>query len=93
MLTARQVYSSARWDRLRRKRLFIAKYRCERCRRPRRALQVHHRTPISQDPSQAFLIENLEALCKDCHEAEHRLELRPQKGGGAEWERYLRGTK
>jgi len=74
---AKQVRSSARWQRLRRMKLRRNPL-CEECQRngvTREAREVHHRIPIRVNPHLAYVMDNLEALCVPCHrkrEAEER---------------------
>ena len=67
-----RFYVSERWKRLaamvRRRALGL----CERCHEPptRKSLEVHHKKPRKTHPELAYDIENLEALCTKCHNAE-----------------------
>ena len=65
--------SSARWERVRRRELERAGWRCERCGRPG-ALEVHHKTPLHKggDPWSAY---NLTVLCRACHFGAHKRKL------------------
>ena len=66
-------YKSARWLKARAAYLEAQHYVCERC--GGAATIVHHRTYITPenvtDPSVTLNPENFEALCHDCHNAEH----------------------
>lgn len=66
-------YKSSRWRRARAAYLDSVRHVCERCGRP--ATIVHHRRHITPenvgDPATTLDPSNLEALCQDCHNAEH----------------------
>lgn len=49
---------------------------CEICGTPLvwETASIHHRVPISQDPSKEFDINNLQLLCCDCHIRLHQIE-------------------
>lgn len=70
---AKAFYNSAAWTTTRRAYLESVCYICERCGKP--AVIVHHRkylTPdLLSDPRVTLDWDNLEALCLDCHNAEH----------------------
>ena len=77
-------YKSKAWLRKRKKILRRDKYLCVRCKRygrrgrdglPVAAEIVHHKIPLEVDPSKKLDDENLESLCKACHNKEH-----PEKG-------------
>ena len=72
-----RFYSSARWKKCRAAYLSINPF-CERCKRlglVRPAELVHHKIYLDDssysDPGVSLNFENLEALCFDCHQAEH----------------------
>ena len=47
---------------------------CERCESAGRvtpAVLVHHIVPVEQSPALRLAVENLQALCRDCHEELH----------------------
>ena len=66
-------YHSPQWRRARAAYLDARHHVCERCGGP--ATIVHHRRYITPanvgDPSVTLDPDNLEALCIDCHNAEH----------------------
>ena len=71
-------YDSSEWQHVRSEYLSKVKGLCERCLtlgicRP--AYIVHHKEYISpdnyQDPEVLLCMDNLEALCLDCHNKEH----------------------
>lgn len=70
---AYSFYVSAEWKRCRAAFLRMHPL-CERCGMPAR--QVHHKvrlTPANMnDPDVALNWDNLEALCDDCHQKEHK---------------------
>lgn len=72
-MTQREFYRSRQWQRLSRAFLLSRNYICERCGAP--AEIAHHRrylTPANvDDPDIALNPANLEALCLNCHNAEH----------------------
>ena len=70
-------YHSKRWQRLRKQKL-ILNPTCERCAKRKRyvpAYFVHHKEYITdknyEDDNVFFNIDNLESLCKKCHNEEH----------------------
>lgn len=69
---SKKFYASREWRMLSARYLQIKKYRCERC--GNIATQVHHQEYIttSKGWEQRLDINNLEALCLDCHNAEHK---------------------
>ena len=70
-------YGSQRWKKCRRKYLLIHPVceRCEKAGRITKADHVHHRIPLDVhsygDPMLSLNFDNLEALCFNCHQAEH----------------------
>ena len=66
-------YNSKRWRRVAAAYLTSKNYLCERCGQP--ATICHHRRWLNgenvQDLDTALSWDNLEALCQDCHNAEH----------------------
>lgn len=76
---AKSFYTSAAWIECARAYRRSVGGLCERCAKAGRivpAEEVHHKTRLTpenlSDPSIALDWGNLEALCKDCHIAEHR---------------------
>ena len=74
----RAFYHSKAWQRCRAEYLSRVNNLCERCEAKgiiRPARFVHHKEYISPmnitDPSVLLSFDNLEALCFDCHNAEH----------------------
>lgn len=74
---ALEFYGSRKWKRCRKNYLSIHPI-CERCNKlgiVKRAEIVHHKiyldTPSYKDPELSLNFDNLEALCFDCHQAEH----------------------
>lgn len=70
-------YHSKRWQRLRKQKL-ILNPTCERCAKRKiyvSAYFVHHKEYITdknyEDDNVFFNIDNLESLCKKCHQREH----------------------
>lgn len=74
---AHWFYKSTEWKRCRAAFLRMHPI-CERCGMPAR--QVHHKTRITPenmlDPDITLNWGNLEALCEQCHQAEHKPEIR-----------------
>ena len=72
-MTQKQFYHSAAWRRLSRAFLLSRSYICERCGKP--AEIAHHKQYITpgnlSDPAITLNADNLQALCLDCHNAEH----------------------
>lgn len=75
---AEKFYSSKAWKRCRMSYLRSVGGLCERCLKKGMyvpAVIVHHKEWLSpeniNDPTKTMDFRNLEALCRDCHEAEH----------------------
>ena len=84
----REIYATPRWRALRAKVLLAAGHRCERCRGEGRriaAALVHHRKPIRKG-GEPFAMENLEAICRRCHDIEHADATHVER---AAWDRWL----
>lgn len=68
-------YNSKEWRRVSSAYLGSKMYVCERCGKP--ATICHHKKWLDavnvHDPSVALSFDNLEALCIECHNAEHGL--------------------
>lgn len=72
-MTQQEFYHSRAWKRLSRAFLLSRNYICERCGKP--AEIAHHRKYLTAanvlDPDVSLNPANLEALCTECHNAEH----------------------
>lgn len=72
-MTQKQFYHSKQWRQLSRAFLLSKSYICERCGKP--AEIAHHKKHLNPgnlyDPEISLNPHNLEALCMDCHNAEH----------------------
>ena len=72
-MTQTEFYHSTAWKRLSRAFLLSKNYICERCGQP--AEIAHHRRYLTAEnvlnPDISLNPDNLEALCRDCHNAEH----------------------
>ena len=72
-MTQQEFYHSRAWKRLSRAFLLSRNYICERCRKP--AEIAHHKKYLTAanvlDPDVSLNPANLEALCMECHNAEH----------------------
>lgn len=72
-MTQKEFYHSRAWKRLSRAFLLSKNYICERCGAP--AEIAHHRIYLTaenvNDPDISLNPANLEALCQNCHNAEH----------------------
>lgn len=73
---AKPFYNSKKWRRISKKYLDTQYRICERCGNV--ANVVHHKEYITpeniKDPMITFDWKNLEALCNDCHNKEHKAE-------------------
>jgi 5-methylcytosine-specific restriction endonuclease McrA len=69
-----KFYNSKEWKLSRQYKLASVNYRCERC--GGIAVEVHHKIPISPEnrhnPSIMIGQNNLEAICLECHNKEHK---------------------
>ena len=64
-------YKKAVWVKLRNATLIRDNYLCQECLRRKRitkATEVHHVRPLETYPDLALDINNLESLCRECHE-------------------------
>lgn len=72
----RSFYNSKAWKRTSRAYMLNQNYICERCSKP--AVICHHKTWLNGsnvlDTNIALGFDNLEALCTECHNAEHGLQ-------------------
>ena len=68
-------YTSQKWRRVATAYMSSKSYICERCGAP--AVICHHKKWLDDktvhDPEIALSFDNLEALCQECHNAEHGL--------------------
>ncbi len=69
-------YKSKEWRRVSAAYMASKAYICERCGKP--ATICHHKKWLNgsnvHDPAIALSFDNLEALCQECHNAEHSLQ-------------------
>ncbi|MCM1026514.1 MAG: HNH endonuclease [Roseburia sp.] len=68
-------YSSAEWQALAAMARDRQHNECQRCRAKgfySPCEIVHHRKHVKSNPELALSIENLECLCRNCHEEEHK---------------------
>lgn len=79
-------YNSKEWQRCRREYIASVGGLCERCEAKgiiRPAKIVHHKEYISlgniDDASVLLCFDNLEALCQECHNAEHHKSMKRYK--------------
>ncbi|MGK3946714.1 HNH endonuclease, partial [Streptomyces caeruleatus] len=63
-------------------------YTCQRCFVRGGKLQIHHTIPVFENKLKAFDLNNLEPLCKICHNKEHDLHGHPKI-----WRQKHRGNK
>jgi 5-methylcytosine-specific restriction protein A len=72
--TYRLFYQSKAWKQLRKLKLSKQPL-CERCMKQGKytlATDVHHVKPVFDYPDEKLKIENLQSLCKPCHEQIHK---------------------
>lgn len=70
----REFYKSSIWANVRVNVLREQNYECQRCKQRgiyKKATVVHHKKYLRQYPYLAIQKDNLEALCDECHYAEH----------------------
>lgn len=71
---SKSFYNSKEWEQVRNAVMMRDKYLCQKCGKP--AVEVHHIEHLSpdniDDPRVTLNMDNLVALCKDCHFEEHR---------------------
>lgn len=79
---ANRLYSSQAWKDTRKAYARSAGFLCERCMAKgliTPGTEVHHRIHLTpenvDDPAIALSFDNLELLCHECHEEEHRLRV------------------
>ena len=79
----RHFYHTTAWERCRAAFMASKHYTCERCKKP--AVIVHHKTYITDenetDESITLNWDNLEALCIECHNKEHKTTNSPINEG------------
>ena len=71
----KRFYHTGAWTRLRLQALARDHWLCQHCLAQGRftcASEVHHLTPVEDDPTLALTLENLVSLCRPCHEATKR---------------------
>ena len=93
---AKDFYKSAAWKRARQTVIKRANGLCERCRAAglyRPGVIVHHKDYITPEnihnPGVTLNLDNLEYLCEDCHNKEHKAK-RTLKTDWPNWERTHR---
>ena len=67
-------YSSSEWRAVRKKALKEQHNECQRCKEKgkyRRATVGHHKKPVELFPELALSKDNIECLCRECHEKHH----------------------
>lgn len=77
-----RFYHSRKWKAARLHVLERDAYRCQVCKRAGRltvADTVHHITPVKVDPSKRLDLDNLESICRACHNAEHKEKAKSQR--------------
>ena len=66
----RRFYDSVIWKRAKQEKIMMARGICERC--GRKGTEVHHKIPLTDDniddPNISINPDNLELLCKSCHD-------------------------
>jgi len=70
------------WEQKARRIIKRDNHECQRCKRGgkyHRAECVHHKQELKQRPDLAFDDDNLEALCKRCHNIEHGKHLKAKQ--------------
>ena len=70
-----KFYKSKEWLQLREEVLERDHYECQSCRRKgkyRRARNVHHIKEVKTHPHLALELDNLESVCIQCHNEEHK---------------------
>ncbi|WP_093046517.1 HNH endonuclease [Thalassobacillus cyri] len=70
-----KFYQSKAWRDLRTAALKRDNYECQECKRQGRvepAQNVHHIKEVKQFPQLALILDNLEAICINCHNKEHK---------------------
>lgn len=82
---ASKLYNSSTWRKLRKYYLDKINHTCERCGIVGERLDVHHIEHINSsninDTSVTLNEDNLEALCKPCHNKEHHKKHSPFREG------------
>ena len=73
---ARRIRSSGRWQKVR-DRYAKRNPLCEMCGKPTQ--EIHHRQPVERRPELAFVVANLQALCRPCHEIAEKAVTGPQE--------------
>jgi len=70
-MNSRRIYDLAVWKKLRKQALIRDKYLCQSClenNRITQAQEVHHVLPVESHPELQLTLDNLQSLCRPCHE-------------------------
>lgn len=70
-----KFYKSKSWKDLRKQALERDHYECQSCKRKgryRKAKNVHHIKEVKTHPELALDLDNLECICIQCHNEEHK---------------------
>ena len=70
----KKLYNTKKWAIVRRKALIRDDFLCVQCIANgvhTLATEVHHITPIREDMSKSYDLENLESICHACHMKQH----------------------
>lgn len=81
-----RFYHSQEWKAARLQVLERDAYRCQVCKRAGRltvADTVHHIIPVKVDSSKRLDLDNLESICRACHNAEHKERSKSAKAKAA----------
>lgn len=71
-MTIREFYNSSAWQKQRKYKMLQENYKCARC--GGLAVDVHHKATLTEsnvnDFNVSMNLDNLECLCRDCHNKE-----------------------
>lgn len=76
--TINGFYRGTDWQRIRKSALVRDNYLCQRClkqKKIQKAQVVHHVVEIKEDWNQRLNLDNLESLCRTCHNRHHKSKL------------------
>ncbi|WP_411860755.1 HNH endonuclease [Mammaliicoccus sciuri] len=72
-----EFYHSSEWRKRRKQVLLRDKYMCQMCLQhgviTNRNLIVHHKIELKQDWSKRLAMDNLETVCRECHNKIHKI--------------------
>ncbi|MYA41278.1 MAG: HNH endonuclease [Gemmatimonadetes bacterium] len=91
MSKAHKAINETQWQWLRRRTFERADYACQKCGDRGKRLECDHIIPLCDGGKTR--LDNLQALCRDCHIAKTRAERGLDYHGGAEWAEFVHAPR